>query len=143
MLNAKDYQKKLADLEDATEKLKMEIFGVRYAIAGIVFEAKSNFKMRYDRIRDLEELEALLKHVVINVDDTEVHLELPKDLTIARKEKIVVSSWDKSAVRSLAKNFRVSLLEREGLFNIPEKKFVQKLVSVITDFEDAFFNYMQ
>ena len=121
----------------------MEIFGVRYAIAGIVFEAKSNFKMRYDRIRDLEELEALLKHVVINVDDTEVHLELPKDLTIARKEKIVVSSWDKSAVRSLAKNFRVSLLERDGLFNIPEKKFVQKLVSVITDFEDAFFNYMQ
>lgn len=144
----KEYLEKWGRLQDATEELKKEIYGMRCKIKGVI-ECKKQKKLTELSIESLDKFDLALGAIKIEIEEESFNFFIPEYFLGTEGGVIGINSWNVIAVIKMLKCIAKTILAEETI-SLPGENssyhgygLAKDLLIAISDFEDAFLDYME
>lgn len=133
------YREKWKSLEEATQKLKMEIFGLKCKITGIMAFNEDN-KNYYNK---LNRLRIGLDYIDIKVSEEEFIFFIPEYFLDNHAGVCGVMDFNVDATVEIVNKLKEHIIEGETQILFGNRTLTCQLLIALEDFKDAFLNYMK
>lgn len=142
------YREKLGKLEQATQELKKEIFGMQCKIKGVIACKKQEGNAE-SWVKELDDFELALEKIEIEMTEENVKFCIP-DYFLGGKSGVVATyDFNVISIIKMLKCIRNVVFAKETL-SLPGEKssyhgygLAKDLLRAISNFEDAFLCYME
>lgn len=133
------YREKWKSLEEATQNLKMEIFGLSCKVTGIMACNESNESYS----EELNLLRMSLDGIDIKVSEEEFIFFIPEYFLNYHAGTCGVMDFNVEATVEIVNKLKEHIIEDEIRILFEKNELTCELLSALEDFEDAFLNYMK
>lgn len=144
----KEYLEKWGRLQDATEELKKEIYGMRCRLEGII-ACKENEKDTETWVEALGMFYSALGGIKIEIEEERFNFFMPEYFLGTEGGVIGTFDWNVNTVIEILNNIRNTIIANQKFYLVGlnygccEYGIVSSLVYAISDFEESFLNYIK
>lgn len=144
----KEYRKKWRNLEEATINLKKEIFGLACKVEGVIV-AKENDELSKSWCESLDKMKLALNQIKVEVSEDKFEFWIPEYFLRGESGTIGTVDFNVIGTMKILKNLKISIISFEAL-TLPGEQtsyhnhgLATNLLKAISEFEDAFLEYME
>lgn len=143
-----EYREKWRKLEESTTNLKKEIFGLACKVEGVIV-AKEKDEVSKSWCEILDKMEVALNQIKVEVSEEEFEICIPEYFFRGKASVVGTFDFDVIGTMQILKTLKNGIISDEALI-LPGKEssyhnygLATDLLRAISEFEDAFIEYME